>query len=149
MDGVCPKSGTHACVWITVLVRTSQSQNEETRCSCSRSNDDWILIASQGYKLWDPEIKKVIISRSVKFDEENISVDVDIEKHNTGGTDEVRTVPAVGIKSPVEFPSPSNDSKTPDGTNDNHHEFDSTTSTFGRRSHPSKIYTPFTCPKGD
>ncbi len=58
---------------------------------------------AKGYKLWDPELKKVIISRSVKFDEENISVDVNIEEHNTDGTDEERTVPTVGIKSPVEI----------------------------------------------
>ncbi len=39
--------------------------------------------ASKGYNLWDPELKKVIIYRSVKFDEENISVDVGIEEHST------------------------------------------------------------------
>ncbi len=68
--------------------------------------------ASKGYKLWHPELKKVIVSTSVKFDEENISVDVDIEDHNTDGTEEVRTVPTVGIKSPMEFPSPSVDSNS-------------------------------------
>ncbi len=81
-----------------MLVRTSQSQNEEAMMI-------GYSFSSKGYKLWDPGLKKVIISRSVKFDEENISVDVNIEEHNTDGTDEVRTVPTIGIKSPVEFRS--------------------------------------------
>ncbi len=47
--------------------------------------------AEKGYKLWDPKMKNVIISRSVKFDEGNISVHVDIEEHKTDGIDEVLT----------------------------------------------------------
>ncbi len=55
-------------------------------------------------------------------------MDVNIEEHNTDGTDEERTVPTVGIKSPVEFPSV--DSQTSEGTNDNRHESDSTLPRF-------------------
>ncbi len=92
--------------------------------------------------------EEVIISSSVKFFEENISVRVDIAEHNTDNTDEVRTVSTVGIKSPVEFSFPFVDSQTPEGTNDNQHESACTLPRFGRRLNPSKICTPFTCPKG-
>ncbi len=75
--------------------------------------------ADKGYNLWDPKMKNVIISRSVKFDEGNISVHVDIEEQKTNGIGEVRTVPTVGIQPPVELVSPSVD--YPEGANDNPH----------------------------
>ncbi len=75
---------------------------------------------SKDYKLWDPDLKKVIISRSVKCDEENIH-----RGTQTDGIDEVHTVPTVRITSPVEFSSPSIDSQTSESKNDNQHESDS------------------------
>ncbi len=56
-------------------------------------------LASKAYKLWDVELKKVVISRSVTFDEDTgISVDVDTQGKNTGEEDEMPSAPAMEVK---------------------------------------------------
>ncbi len=45
--------------------------------------------ASKGYKLWDPELKNVMISRNVTFHEGNTSVNVDMQERKEDGFDEV------------------------------------------------------------
>ncbi len=53
-------------------------------------------LASKAYKLWDVELKKVVISRSVTFDEDTgISVDVDTKDKKTGEEDEMISAPVV------------------------------------------------------
>ncbi len=48
---------------------------------------------------WDVELKKVVISRSVTFDEETgISVDVDTQGKNKGEEDEMPSAPAMEVK---------------------------------------------------
>ncbi len=88
-----------------MLVRASQSQSQELGARAHQAFLIGYSLASKAYKLWDVELKKVVVSRSVTFDEETgISVDVDTQGKKTGEEDEMPQAPAMEVK-PQEKPS--------------------------------------------
>ncbi len=53
--------------------------------------------SSKGYKLWDEDLRRMVVSRSVRFDESVTDiVDIDTDSETD---EEVQTVPATEVKS--------------------------------------------------